>query len=1068
MYSFGVQCRRGRTGQVEWLKSLSVFLFGAGAFYGTLNVEAQVSVHKPRKTIDYNRDVRPIISKCFTCHGHDPKQLQAGLRLDIRSHAIATLEGGRAAIVPFHPERSELIDRIFSDSKYLVMPPKSSNKILSAEEKAVLRQWILEGAEYKEHWAFVPPVRPSEPEVKNIGWIRNPIDRFVLARIEQKGWRPEKEADRRTLIRRASLDIIGLPPTAREVNQFLADKQSGAYERVIDRLLASPQYGERMAMDWLDYARYADSNGYQADYERFQWRWRDWVIEAFNRNMPYDQFTVEQLAGDLLPNARQDQILATGFNRNHRINTEGGVVPEEWRVEGVIDRVETTAQTWLGLTAGCARCHDHKYDPLSQKEFYSLFSYFNNVPESGTGEERPVNHPPLMKAPTHEQQVRLAAYDQRIAPMLREVRKRLLAIRPESEKWQPSSSDGPQAPTGAVAHYSFSASPYALEGNVPAPVKRGNPLFEIGTATGAVTTGGEAYLDLGNVGDFDTHQPFSYGAWIRPKDGNGSAFSRMDSSNDFRGYDLFMSGGQVSVHILSKWPEDALKITTNDKIPNDKWTHVLVTYDGSGKAAGTKIYINGIPAATSTEQDSLKGSIRTGVTARVGRRTDSSPFSGAIDDLVIYERNLSPEEVGRLGQANALVALTRIPSAKRTDAQKDAVSRAYLSSKDPSFRVLDRRLATLVTERDTLDGSISTVMVMKEMASPRPAYVLVRGQYDHHGPSVSAAIPTFLQIKGKRFAPNRLGLAKWIVDPSNPLTARVTMNRLWARFFGNGIVDTVEDFGTRADFPSHPELLDWLATEFTGHHWNLKQMVREIVTSATYRQSSSADPKKWTADPSNKWLARGPRFRLPAEVLRDQAMYAGGLLTQKVGGPSVRPYQPEGVWDETNVYGNLRNYKHDMGSDLHRRSLYTIWKRTAAPPNMTLFDMPSRETCRVQRARTDTPLQALALLNDITYVEAAKGLANRMLTEGGDTEDSRIRFGFGTVLARDPSTVEVNVLKNRLGKLVEHFHKNPQAAAKLARTGAISSAGKLGDAEFASYILAASTILNLDETLNKD
>jgi len=1050
-----------------------VILFVAGAWYAPAVAPGKHAPKPVKKTIDYNRDVRPIISKCFTCHGHDPKQIQAGLRLDVADGAYMKLKDGRFAIVPGHPEKSELIERVFAKEDYALMPPKSSNKILTKEEKETLRTWIAEGAEYKEHWAFVKPVRPVVPTVKQTAWPKNSIDRFILAKLEEKGLKPSPEADKRTLIRRVTLDITGLPPTPQEVNNFLADHSANAYEKLVDRLLASPRYGERMAMDWLDYARYADSNGYQADFERYQWRWRDWVINAFNKNEPYDKFTVEQLAGDMLPNATLDQKIATGFNRNHRINTEGGVVAEEWRVENVIDRVETTSETWLGLTSGCARCHDHKYDPIKQTDFYSLCAYFNNVPESGTGVETPVNHPPFIKAPTPEQQARLAILQGKADELGKKVDSEISSHLTAADNWQlPASNPTPTLTEGLVARYRLASPPTAVLGEAPVPKEIGNVKYDAGRSSGAVSTDDKSYVDLGQVGDFDKQDAFSYGAWINRKGDSGSPLSRMDPSHDYRGWDMMLEGDKLSVHVISKWPSDALKVTTtNLPIPMGQWTHVFATYDGSGTTGGIKVYINGQQAQTMVANDkkpALEGSIKTTVSAKIGRRTDDQLYTGQVDDVAIYHRVLKPEEVKALAASDPAAALLAVPVEKRTPSQRQAVARLYLLRNDPNFQAETKELAAARHDRDTLDSGITTVMVMEEMPKPRDCFVLVRGQYDHHGQKVTAELPPFLQIKGKTFPKNRLGFAEWIVDPGNPLTARVTMNRLWARFFGVGIVATVEDFGTRAEFPSHPELLDWLATEFLAQKWNLKGMVKEMLMSATYRQSSNFSPASAKADPANRYLARGPRFRLPAEVIRDQAMYFGGLLTEHLGGPSVRPYQPAGVWDDVNVYGNLRNYKHDKGANLYRRSLYTIWKRTAAPPTMTLFDMPSRETCRMERPRTDTPLQALTLLNDVTYVESSRALAQRMVTEGGATQEAKLGFAFRTVLSRDPNAAEMKILKAQLDKNLTRYQTHPDDAHLLIGEGDLQTPKAVPASELAAYTLVASMILNLDETINKE
>ena len=1034
---------------------------------GLYAVPSQPKPAKTKKQIDFNRDIRPIVDKCLACHGHDPKTVLAGLRLDTRDGATMKLADGKAAIVPGHPERSELVKRVNSSSKDDLMPPPSSNKILSAEEKKLLTIWIAEGAEYKEHWAFVAPVRPPLPTVKLKSWVKSPIDAFVLATLEENKLKPSPEADKRTLIRRLSLDLNGLPPTPAEVSAFINDKSPKAYEKVVDRLLASKRYGERMAMDWLDYARYADSNGYQADWERFQWRWRDWVIDAFNSGMPYDQFTIKQIAGDLLPNATLDDKIATGFNRNHRINTEGGVIAEEWRVENVIDRVETTSDTWLGLTAGCARCHDHKYDPLTQKEFYSLYAYFNNVPESGSGDERPVNHPPVIKAPTPNQLAMITGYDSRLATLKTRLSTIAANNSASAADWKVDAKDLPML-EGRIAEFKLGKQPSVVSGAASVPKVVGEIGEGPGRSSGSVFVSEKGYLDLGQIGDFDSNQPFSYSLWVNSTDGNGAPLSKMDVPETYQGWDLYMEGGRPAFHLISSWPSQAMKIKSRASMPNNAWSHVTVTYDGSKKPGGAHIYVNGVDAGSDTEADSLSGSTRTKVSCKVGRRTGRDFFRGQVEDVVLYNRALKREEVGHLGDMNAAAGILSTSPDKRTKAQNDLLVQLWSRDHDKEFRVMDdERLAT-VSKRDQLDSMISTVMVMEEMPKPRQAFVLVRGQYDHRGENVKNSVPKFLPPLPVGAPNNRLGLAKWLVDPVNPLTGRVTVNRMWERLFGVGIVETSEDFGTRASFPSHPELLDWLATEMVRLKWNQKAMWKEMVMSATYRQSSKVSPALVKMDPQNRLMARGPRFRLTAEVLRDQAMFFGNMLTEKIGGPSVRPYQPNGVWDEMNVYGNLRNYMHDKDENLHRRSLYTIWKRTAAPPNMTLFDMSTRETCRVRRARTDTPLQALDMLNDVTYIEAARALALRMMQAGGGSTDSRLKFAFRVVLARDPSPQEAKILTAGFARRLSHYQANKADAMKLIGQGDLKNPSNIDPANLAAFTLVASTILNLDEAITKE
>jgi len=1035
---------------------------------GVWSIPGKAVKPAPAKKIEYNRDIRQIITKCFTCHGHDSKALMAGLRLDQRDTATEKLPSGEFAIVPGHPEKSELVARIYAKDG-MQMPPKSSNKFLNDEERVLLKQWILEGAEYKQHWAWVAPVRPSVPKVKQAAWPKNPIDNFILAKMAEKGLKPSPQADKRTLIRRATLDLLGIPPTPADVNAFLADKSPRAYEKVVDRLLASPRYGERMAMDWMDYARYADSNGYQADYERFQWRWRDWIIDAYNKNMPYDQFTVEQLAGDLLPNPTLDQKIATGFNRNHRINTEGGVIVEEWRVETVIDRVETTAATWLGLTAGCARCHDHKYDPISQKDFYSLNAFFNNIAETGSGVERPVNHPPYIKAPYPEQEKQLKELSSKLSLLTFETKRKVEANMPASMNWTPTAKPvDPSLAEGQTARFTLTDSPTVQPTFAPTPKVVGKVSFGLGRSTGSVTVNDKGYVDGGQAGDWDGNTPFSYGYWINPASGDGSTLSKMDTAKGYRGWDMFLQGGRPAPHFVNNYPNDALKVVSKTMIPIGKWSHVVVTYDGSHKPDGVKIYINGKLTGQDIETNTLKSTIHTDVSMKIGRRTGDTGVPEQVDDLVLYNRVLTQAEAAELADVHPATPFARVAPENRTKEQKLALAEFYAEANDSEYVKLEKLAKETQEAKDKLDSQITTVMIMKDLPKPRDCYILIRGAYDKHGAKVTAAVPAFLPPIPKGYPNNRLGLAKWIVSPTNPLTSRVAVNRLWERFFGVGIVPTSEDFGTRAEFPSHPELLDWLATEFIRLKWDQKALIKELVTSATYCQSSDENPEITRIDPTNRYLAHGPRFRLPAEVIRDQALAVSGLLVEKVGGPSVRPYQPDGVWDELNVYGNLRNYKHDTDSGLHRRSLYTIWKRTAAPPEMTLFDMSTRETCRVRRARTNTPLQALVLLNDVTYLESARVLANRMIREGGVSPKSRIDFAYESVLSRPASAQEARILESSLQRRLAHFRQNPSAAKKLISDGDAKNAPGVNPSELAAYTVLASTILNLDETLSKE
>lgn len=1044
--------------------SASVLCLVAGV-WATQDKSGTVKAAKIEK-IDYNRDIRPILSnKCFNCHGQDPKSVAADLVLNRRETATADLGGGVHAIVPGKPEESEMMKRITAPEGER-MPPASTKKTLTQEEIAILERWIKEGAEYKEHWAFVPPVRVAPPAVQNKAWPKNEIDRFILAKQEESGLKPSAEAPKATLLRRASLDITGLPPTPEEIAAFEADKSKNAYEKQLDRLLASPRYGERMAMDWLDAARYADSNGYQADFERYQWRWRDWVIDAFNKNKPFDKFTVEQLAGDMLPNATLDQKIATGFNRNHRINTEGGVIAEEWRVETVIDRVETTSTVWLGLTSGCARCHDHKYDPISMKSFYGMYAYFNNVPESGTGVESPVNHPPFIPAPTPEQQKEIAAKVASIRELEAKLSTRLAKNVAGPKTWVLDTSRPKSLSDQIVARYELGGTPKAIEGSAPQPAVVGEGKHGDSRSSGSIRTDDKNYVELNGVENFDGTKPFSVAAWIRPERDNGVPIGRMEMAPRYRGWNLYVREQTIMIQIISDWAiQNAIEVRTKSKVPIGDWSHVAMSYDGSGKGEGVRVYINGVKADVDITVNNLKGTTSTEapVTTKIGRRTQGEFYFGLVDDLNLYSRAIQPEEAAWLAGQNAAKTLLGIPEKSRTADQQKELVRLWSLEKDPEFATLTKQLEATKTEKTKIESQVTSVMVMEEMPKPREAHILERGQYDKLGEKVEPAIPDVFGEKPK----NRLELAEWIASAQNPLTARVAVNRLWERLFGMGIVETSEDFGTRASFPSHPELLDWLATEYVRLGWDTKAMMKEIMMSATYRQSSAWREDITAVDPTNRLLARGPRFRMTAEEIRDQAIYVAGLLVEQQGGPSVYPYQPDGVWDDLNVYGNLRNYKHALGPGLYRRSLYTIWKRTAAPPAMTLFDAPSREICRVRRARTNTPLQALALLNDETYVEAARRLAEREML-ANTTDEARIQGIFRRVLGRKPDADESRILAASLLTFRERFAKEPESVEPLLEMGVMPYSKKVDKKDLAAYTTLASTILNLDEAITKE
>lgn len=1014
------------------------------------------------QTVQYNRDVRPILAdKCFRCHGPDAAARKVELRLDEAESAKAD-RGGYSVITPGKPEQSELIRRVTSTDNDLRMPPHDSGSQLRSAEIEILRRWIRSGAEYQPHWSFIPPRRPAMPEVSRSDWPRNAIDHFVLARLDREGMRPAAEAAASTLIRRVTLDLTGLPPTLDEIDSFdreVAQNPELAWQRLIDRLLASPRYGERMTQVWLDAARYADTNGYFTDNDRSMWPWRDWVIKAFNQNMPYDQFTIEQLAGDLLPGSTIEQKVATGFNRNHMVNNETGIVEEEFRVEYVVDRVETTATVWMGLTLGCARCHDHKYDPISQSDYYRFFAFFNNVPERGLSGSSG-NSAPILNVPTAELQTALDNSRLSVATAEREfasVNQKLDQAQTEWEKTAVAQLR-PPIKTRPTARYALDEADSQL-------VTSGSLKFAPGILGNAARFDGDAYVSVPESVDFDRSSAFSIGVWIRPESA-GCVISKMDDAADMRGFDVTLRKGKALVNLVHRWNSNAIQVATVSSIPGHQWQHLAVTYDGSSTAKGVRVYLDGDLQTVTVNHDSLSGTIRNEQPLRIGRRQASAPFEGLIDEVQLYDSQLEPGEVQHLA-AEQLVrgVLSQSPS-DRSDELKRKLRALFLRSHaDPKLVSSSEQLDRLRQGAARLAADIPTTMVMQESKTPRGAFVLDRGQHDQKGEEVTANVLEFL-APGQAVNATRLEMAKWLVDPGHPLTARVTVNRLWQQLFGSGLVSTVDDFGTQGDWPSHPDLLDWLATELTASGWNLKHVLRLMVSSATYRQSAIISSDDLHNDHQNRLLARGSRFRMDAEMLRDQALAISGLLVEKPGGPSVHPYQPSGLWADVAYDADLI-YPLSSGPSLHRRSLYTFWKRQAPPPNMLVFDAPTRETCTVQRSRTNTPLQALALMNDPTFVEAARKLAERMMTESNHTASDRVALAFRLATSRRPSQDETRILLDLFTAQTDEFSKNRNDARRLLTVGQSSRDESLDAVELAAWTTIASLILCLDETITK-
>ena len=1031
---------------------------------------------RAERPLEYNRDVRPIlIDACISCHGPDSASRKADLRLDRREDAI-----DMAAIAPGDPDSSEMIRRILSEDETEVMPPPETKKHLTSEQKEKLVRWIQEGAEYQPHWSLIAPTRPTPPvSTASADWVRNPIDAFVLAKLEAAGIAPAAEADRHTLARRAALDLTGLPPTPEQVAEFLADQSPDAYEKYVDRLLASPKWGEHRGRYWLDAARYGDTHGIHIDNFREMWSYRDWVIKAFNQNMPFDEFTVENLAGDLLPEPTLEQQIGSGFNRCNITTSEGGAIDEEYAVLYTRDRTDTTAQVWLGLTAGCAVCHDHKFDPLSQKEFYQLSAFFNNTtqkPMDGNVKDTPpiVMVPLEADLPRWEELAKLVpAAEQAVTTHREQARPAFDAWlaksqRQDVETWIPSAGLQLLAPLndgGDEIAYTMNDAKATAPRNATVEWREGK------TGPQAAYLNQGAALEVAGAGDFEGDQPFTAAAWVKlpGNDASGSIMARMDDGNGFRGWDLWSEGRRVGAHIINKWPDNALKVVTSEPLPADEWVHVAVAYDGSRKASGIKVYVNGQLKPTNVTADSLTETTRTTVPLKVGQRHTSSPLSGVtVEDVRVYARALADSEATSLANAALFAAVIAAPVEKRDAASVESLYGWWLTNVDDDGKRLAAERDALTRERSDIQSRGTIAHVMHEQEVPAKAYILNRGEYDQRLDEVAPSTPEFLPPFPDDLPRNRLGFAKWLTRDDNPLTARVTVNRFWQEVFGQGLVRTSGDFGVSGELPSHPELLDWLAVEFRESGWDVKQFFKLIVMSAAYRQSAATTPEKLERDPDNRLLSRGPRFRMDAEMVRDYALAASGLLSAKIGGPSVRPYQPPGVWEAVAMIGsNTRDYQQDGGESLYRRSMYTFWKRSAPPASLDIFNAPNREHCTVVRERTNTPLQALVTLNDPQFVEAARQLAQQALLESAPSFRHRLSFVAGRLLARDFTPAEQEVIEQSLDQLAEFYAAHADETEKLLTVGESKADPKLPRAELAAWTMVVNQLMNLDETLNK-
>ena len=1009
----------------------------------------------------FNRDIRPILSdRCFFCHGPDGAKREADLRLDDREAAIAA-----GAIVPGNPDESAIIQRVLSSDADVVMPPPHAKLgQLSVAEVNLLREWIRGGAEYEGHWSFIPLRRGEATDAT----ISGRIDGLIRRQLSERGLQQQPLADRETLIRRLSFDLTGLPPTADEVRVFVEDADPEAVPHLVDRLLGSVRYGERMAVDWLDVARYSDSYGFQVDREREMWPWRDWVIGAFNRNLPFDQFVTWQLAGDLLPGATQEQILATAFNRLHQQEAEGGSVEEEYRVEYVSDRVQTFATAFLGLTFECARCHDHKYDPITQREYYQLFAMFQNIDEAGLYSYFTMSPPtPALTMTDAAAEGKLSELRQRVLDAEAALQGERAAGTERFSGWLVGVVPGELALlSGEQARFGFDGQQggqlaNSVRADQPALLRGENRLVS-GRVGEAVQFSGDDPVDL-PLGNFDRHQPFSVSLWLKAPDVIARAVvmhrSRAWTDAASRGYELLIEDGRLKWSLIHFWPGNAASVAVRQPLRVSEWVHVTVVSDGSGSAAGLSIYVNGRRAETDVIRDSLSREITGGGGDNIalGERFRDRGFrDGLIDDVRVFDVGLTEleclfvfdpaaaaAELGGGGGAGVLSAAVR-----------QQLLEWYLVRRDAGYQAALQRLVEARRAAAGYFQGLKEIMVMRELAEPKPAYVLFRGEYNQRREQVQAGVPAALSAFPEGAPRNRLGLARWLTSPEHPLLARVTVNRIWQSLFGRGLVRTAEDFGSQGSRPLYPEVLDELSDYFIRSGWDVKKLVRAIVQTETYQQRSVGLAGLMEDDPDNEWLARGPRFRLSAEMIRDNALYSAGLLKERIGGPPVNPYEMTEAFKPAGVSG---------GDEAYRRSVYTSWRRTSPPPAMLAFDAPRRAVCTAKRERTDSPLQALILLNGVQYVEAARVLGEHLLQGSGGDVEAMIREGCVRCWSREPDEAELRILKGLWVEQLQHFAGEPERAAELLKVGQRKASAGLVPAEAAAATVLAQALLAYDE-----
>lgn len=1025
-----------------------------------------VSYNKLPEKIEFNLDVKPILSdKCYSCHGPDEHTRKADLRFDTEDGLYRKSSNGNYAFKPGNLDRSASIERILSEDPQLQMPPPESHLSLTPREKAVLVKWVEQGAQWKKHWAFIPPEKPTVPEISENWPIGNEIDNFVYTQLIQNNLTPSENATKEQLLRRVTVDLTGLVPTLSEIDSFVNDSSPNAYKKVVERLLNSVAHAERLTTEWLDVARYSDSHGYHADGSRMMWPWRDWVIKAFQNNKAYDEFVTEQLAGDLLPNPTKEQILATAFNRNHPTTAEGGAIDEEFRIEYVTNRTNTFGTAFLGMTMECAKCHDHKFDPISQKNYFEMFAFFNNIKELGmTANDGNAGPLLLLSDSLVDQKVQfLTAKIDSLEIIENSDKKHFL----EDESFKTSKNFKQIKP---ILHHSFEKvktikNKRSLDDELKTTITKG---LELGEGIFGLAANFDHQYDQMTISSLDAMEiedAFSISVWVQLKQmpsktktmtiiGNSSVKHQF-----YRGWDLYIEpSGQISSRLIHSLPGNYIHNKSKETIAVGDWTHLLMTYDGSAKASGLKLFINGEAAEQEMCYDRLdqtiipiaKGQLIVGKSPR-GQTGDFGIFIGMIDELSVFDTEVYPLHAPLI--------------------YKQSKARENLIAWEPdeaNFSNLKSKLKSYRAQRHISIDTVKEIMVMKEMPQQRKTFILDRGAYDARGAEVSRNTPEGILPFSSEYPKNRLGLSKWLFDKNNPLMARVTVNRYWQMIYGRGLVNSINDFGNQGELPSHPKLLDWLSLELVESDWNLRELLRKMVTSNIYKQSSFANSELRNLDPENKLLARSPSYRYQAEFIRDNALQSSGLLNAKIGGASVKPYQPKGLWIEKGNFSKaLLYYVQDHDDKQYRKSMYTFNKRTSPPPYMEIFDVPGRTNCIVYRERTNTPLQALSLLNDPQFVESSRALAYRMKKEGGLLLEDQIKIGFLMTLNRNPSTKEIQIMRDLYTEELENFENNKQSASEYLSVGDYEIPKEFPETELAAMTFVASTLFNMDEMYTK-